>query len=42
MVLQGIFLAIWGPLPALPSTLNGLPDFEGSIGSWGHSSHIEY
>jgi len=28
MVLQGIFLAIWGPAPALPSTPSGLPDFE--------------
>lgn len=29
MVLQGIFLAIWGPAPnALPTSSNGLPDLE--------------
>jgi len=28
MVLQGIFLAIWGPPPAIPSAANGLPNFD--------------
>jgi uncharacterized RDD family membrane protein YckC len=27
MVLQGIFLAIWGPVPEVPGAAHGIPDF---------------
>ena len=31
IVLQGIFIAIWGPPPPTPMTPNGLPDFQAII-----------